>query len=202
MPFPLFLLNDCSIVLPMDQFWWKTISYSAFMAVIGFIQTILTVRQMESTNTPNVRMFLAMMICLPADTRGQSIARVSYWTISLQGGMDSYSFVTHLTLGSVVDARASYALLLPAFFSALSGLLFGLRYAASIRVATTPTSTPTPPPQPLQEPTAAQQAARAALNRAESGDQPPVADAEPQTPPRLQSAWQYFWRPDSPACWW
>lgn len=43
--------------------------------------------------------------------------------------------VTHLTLGTLVDKRASLSLFVPAFFATLSGLLFGLRYAASIRLA-------------------------------------------------------------------
>lgn len=172
--------------------------YSAIMAAVGLLQTFLVVRQMESTSTPS------------------SIARVSYWTISLQGGMDSYSFVTHcahsslpighatfanlsslVTLGTVVDHRAAYALLLPAFFSALSGLLFGLRYAASIRVATAP-SAPSPPPPP---PTPAQAAARAAQARSEQSQTP--AEEEPTTPapaPVPETWWRAFWREDSPAC--
>lgn len=183
----------------MDMFWWKTVSYSAFMAIVGFLQTILTVRQMESTSTPNVCPcgFLDAIFSLNKNVHiAQSIARVSYWTISLQGGMDSYSFVTHLTLGSVVDPRASYALLLPAFFAALSGLLFGLRYAASIRVATAPSPAAPPPPPP----SAAQNAGQAAVRRAERNENEDLPEEETAPPSQVESAWRFFWRPDSPAC--
>lgn len=200
--------RDCAhsflLVLPMDAFWRKAVTYGAFVAVVGLIQTLLTVRQMISTSTPSVRPYL---LCFSGGSSAekpssQSIARISYWTISLQGGMDSYSFVTHLTLGAVVDVRASYALLLPAFFAALSGLLFGLRYAASIRVATGPSNSPPPPPPPPQ-PTPAQQAAQAAVNRQSTNhteeDDSSNEPTSSYTPTR-ETGWQYFWREDSPAC--
>lgn len=44
--------------------------------------------------------------------------------------------VTHLTLGVITGNKASKAFLVPGFFGILSGLLFGLRYAAIIRVST------------------------------------------------------------------
>lgn len=54
--------------------------------------------------------------------------------------------VTHLTLGVITGNKASKAFLVPGFFGILSGLLFGLRYAAIIRVSTYRPEPPTPAP--------------------------------------------------------
>lgn len=91
----------------------------------------------------------------------------------MQGGMDSYSFITHLTLGALVDERASLALFVPAFFAAVCGLLFGLRYAASIRVATTDARRP-PAPVPAP-PTVAERAANAAEARQNPATAQPIS---------------------------
>ena len=71
--------------------------------------------------------------------------------------MDVYFSVTHLTLGIVTTNRASSALLVPGFFGLLCGLLFGLRYAATIRVTTyrPPVTTPAPT-APVPAPAAVQ----------------------------------------------
>jgi hypothetical protein len=100
--------------------------------------------------------------------------------------MDSYSFVTHLTLGALVDERASLSLFIPAFFASLSGLLFGLRYAASIRVATIdmPTAAVAPP-----------SATAAATTATIAGsNETPAAPATPPVPflQRPDLAWYAF----------
>ena len=41
--------------LRMATFWDKSVNYAAALTLVAIIQTLLVVRQMESTNTPSVR---------------------------------------------------------------------------------------------------------------------------------------------------
>ncbi|KEI37928.1 uncharacterized protein L969DRAFT_95778 [Mixia osmundae IAM 14324] len=118
-------IDDLSL-LHMETFWAKAKNYAAFVGLVAVIQTYLLIHQMESTSTPT------------------SVAKVAYGTITMQVGMDVYFFIAHLTLGVVTDNDASLALIVPAFLACCSGLLFGLRYAAIIKVATTPASRTAP----------------------------------------------------------
>ena len=87
----------------------------------------------------------------------------------MQVVLDVYFCVTHLTLGIVTQNRSSLALLIPGFFGILAGLLFGLRYAAIIRVHSY-----RPTPAPAAIPTTAAISDNAAMPSIGSGVTTPL----------------------------
>lgn len=136
--------RDCNLVIDLDDmqvleldvFWSKAITYGFILALVTAVQTWVLVRQMEYTGTPMVSRHPgchnhSLNIC---ELFRQAISKVSHLTISIQVILDVYFCVTHLTLGIVTQNKASLALLVPGFFGIMAGLLFGLRYAAIIRV--------------------------------------------------------------------
>ena len=56
--------------------------------------------------------------------------------------------VVHFTVGVATRNRSSLPLLVPAFFALLSSVIFGMRYASSIRASQPAPQRPLPPPPP------------------------------------------------------
>ncbi|KAH8917087.1 hypothetical protein BT69DRAFT_1249235 [Atractiella rhizophila] len=123
--------------LTFDSFWSKGLHYAVVFGVVSFIQTLLLVRQMEQRSSP------------------ANMAKISHLTILVQAVIDAYSLAMHLTLSVVTDNRSTIAFLIPSFFSGVGSMVFGLRYAAHIRILSSPAPTnapPTPPPPTVAPP--------------------------------------------------
>lgn len=100
--------------VPLDNFWRKTIHYSAFATLSQVIVLLLLVKQMERTRTPS------------------TLAKVSLWTIIMISMSESAIFSGHLVLGLLADNKTSLPLLIPCFLALCTAVVFGPRYAVML----------------------------------------------------------------------
>ncbi|KAK4046804.1 hypothetical protein OIV83_005799 [Microbotryomycetes sp. JL201] len=151
------VLSGHAEVLSTSRLWNHATNYALLTGLSQLAILLLLVRQMERGG--------------PGST-----AKLAHTTIAVQAAVDAYFFIIQFTVGIVTNNRSSMPLLAPAFFALVSSLVFGMRYASSIRAAAPPLiprrpiASPAPPP-----PTAQQLAARAAEARASSADEEETA---------------------------
>ncbi|KAM0786572.1 hypothetical protein ACM66B_002028 [Microbotryomycetes sp. NB124-2] len=147
------VLSGNAEVLSTSRLWNHATNYALLTALSQAAILLLLVRQMERGG--------------PGST-----AKLAHTTIAVQAAVDAYFFIIQFTVGIVTNNRSSMPLLAPAFFALVSSLVFGMRYASSIRAAAPPLipRRPVAPPPP-PPPTAQQLAARAAEARANTTDE-------------------------------
>ena len=136
------LLTGQGTLISSLQLWSRVTRFAYLMGLVQVVLLWKMIQQIESS------------------LGGGGNGRLSWLMIGLQVGLDGYFFIICFTVGLVTNNRASLPLLVPAFFSMLSSLLFGMRWAATIRAAIPPA--PSAPPAP----TLAEITVRAAERRA------------------------------------
>jgi len=97
----------------LEEYYAKAVNYTVMVTVISFVQVLLLIRQMESTNTQ------------------ASAAKVSLMSIGIQAIMDAYLCLLHLTAGIVVEALFN-AFATAAFFEFIIFAVFEMRYLLAI----------------------------------------------------------------------
>jgi len=107
---------NCNIAFEVDSasivfstYYSKAINYVVMVALAAFAEIILTIRQMEYTNTQS------------------GAVKVSLLTIGTQAMMDSYSCLLHLTAGIVVE-NVFNAFATASFFKFITFSIFEMRY--------------------------------------------------------------------------
>ncbi|KAK4055811.1 hypothetical protein OIO90_003064 [Microbotryomycetes sp. JL221] len=161
--------TNCGLVLhgqaeasSTSLLWNRATDYALLTGLSQLVILLLLVRQMERGG--------------PGST-----AKLAHTTVAVQAAVDAYFFIIHFTVGIVTANRASMPLLAPAFFALVSSLVFGMRFASTIRASAPPSipRRPAPPPPPTQQLLAAQ-AAESRANQA--------GDDAAQTVPTSQRA--------------
>lgn len=97
----------------LEEYYAKAVNYTLMITMLSFMQVLLVIRQMESTNTQ------------------ANAAKVSLLSIGIQAIMDAYLCLLHLTAGIVVEALFN-AFATAAFFEFVMFAVFEMRYLLAI----------------------------------------------------------------------